>query len=257
MYLHIKAPFAAFRPFQSGSFRSTTLIPSPSTIYGLLLNLAGIEQRTATDEAITKIKPKDELPQMEIAIAQVKPSDTAILSQQLHSYPVGNSGKELAKKTYGAKYWISPVRRQILIDLELIIGVKAEADFCDRIIKGLNGQLDEPRYGLPFAGDNNFLIDEINILNKPKLARWYSQKHANNESHPKWYGQIDNDSPPSHDKCRLTTWIDRANNTKTKTKIFGIESNADSKAKTKMSDFEPSNYLLEPPEDRNIWISLP
>lgn len=224
MYLHIKAPFAAFRSFQSGSFRSTTPILSPSTVYGLILNLAGIEQRTATDEPITLIKQAEDLPQMEIAIASVKPSEVAVLSQQLHSYPVGSSGKELAKKIYGAKYWISPVRREVLIDLELIVGIKAENSLCDRIKQGLNGELTEPRYGLPFAGDNNFLFDDIQVLKSPPMARWYSP--------------INNNSPPSRGKCRLTTWIDRADNTKTKTKIFA-----------------PTDFVLEPPE--SAWISLP
>ena len=224
MYLLLKAPFAAFRTFQSGSFRSTTPIPAPSTVYGLLLNLAGIEQRTATDKAITLIKQAEDLPQMEIAIASVKPSETAVLSQQLHTYPVGSSGKELAKKTYGAKYWIAPVRRQVLIDLELIVGIRAEASLCDRIKQGLNGELDEPRYGLPFAGDNNFLFEDIQILRTPPMARWYSP--------------IEDDTPPSRGKCRLTTWIDRADNTKTKTQIFA-----------------PTDFVLEPPEA--AWISLP
>lgn len=224
MYLHIKAPFAAFRTFQSGSFRSTTPIPSPSTVYGLLLNLAGIEQRTAIDEAIAKIKSAEELPKIKIAIASLKPSETAILSQQLHTYPVGNSGKELAKKTFGAKYWIVPVRREVLIDLELIIGIKAENNLCDRIIKGLNGELTEPRYGLPFLGDNNFLIDDIQIVESLPMARWYSP--------------IKDHSPPSRGKCRLATWIDRADNTHTKIEIFA-----------------PTDFVLEPPD--TAWISLP
>ncbi|MEM9272591.1 MAG: type I-MYXAN CRISPR-associated protein Cas5/Cmx5/DevS [Cyanobacteria bacterium P01_F01_bin.143] len=224
MYLLLKAPFAAFRSFQSGSYRSTTPIPSPSTVYGLLLNLAGIEQRTAMDKPITLIKQAKELPKVEIAIASIKPSATAVLSQQLHSYPVGSSGKELAKKTFGAKYWISPVRRQVLIDLELIIGIKAENDFCERIKQGFNGELECNRYGLPFAGDNNFLFEDIQILKTPPMARWYFP--------------IKDDSPPSRGKCRLTTWIDRADNTKTKTEIFA-----------------PTDFVLEPPE--SAWISLP
>ena len=224
MYLLLKAPFAAFRSFQSGSYRSTTPVPSPSTIYGLLLNLAGIEQRTATEESITLIKQAKELPEMEIAIASVKPSETAVLSQQLHSYPVGSSGKELAANTFGAKYWIAPVRRQVLIDLELIVGIRAEDSLCDRIKQGLNGELDESRYGLPFAGDNNFLFDNIQVLESPPLARWYSP--------------IEENSPPSRGKCRLNTWIDRADNTKTKTEIFA-----------------PTDFVLEPPE--SAWISLP
>ena len=224
MYLLLNAPFAAFRSFQSGSYRSTTPIPSPSTVYGLLLNLAGIEQRTAMDKPITLIKQAKELPKVEIAIASIKQSATAVLSQQLHSYPVGSSGKELAKKTFGAKYWISPVRRQVLIDLELIIGIKAENDFCDRIKQGLNGELECNRYGLPFAGDNNFLFEDIQILKTPPMARWYFPSK--------------DDSPPSRGKCRLTTWIDRADNTKTKTEIFA-----------------PTDFVLEPPE--SAWISLP
>jgi CRISPR-associated protein Cas5t len=164
VYLLLKAPFAAFRSFQSGSYRSTTPIPSPSTIYGLLLNLAGIEQRTAINEPITLIKQVEDLPQMKIAIASVKPSETTVLSQQLHSYPVGSSGKELSEKTFGAKYWIAPVRREVLVDLELIVGIKAEKSLCDLIKQGLNGGLNEPRYGLPFAGDNNFLFEDIQIL---------------------------------------------------------------------------------------------
>jgi CRISPR-associated endonuclease/helicase Cas3 len=73
-----------------------------------------------------------------------------------------------------------------------------------------------------------YLSLELNteVLDKPKIARWYCP--------------IQNDSPPSKDKCRLTTWIDRADNTKTKTKIFG---------------FEPTNFVLEPPE--SAWIELP
>lgn len=225
MYLLLKAPFAAFRSFQSGSFRSTTPIPAPSTIYGLLLNLAGIEQRTATEEPITLIKKAEELPQMDIAIASLKPSETVVLSQQLHSYPVGNSGKkDLAPRTHGAKYWISQVRREVLIDLELIIGVRAENDFCDRMKQGLNGELQGDRYGLPFAGDNNFIFDDIQVLTSPPMARWYSP--------------IEDDSPPSRGKCRLTTWIDRADNTKTKTKIFA-----------------PTDFALQPP--KSAWINLP
>lgn len=224
MYLLLKAPFAAFRSFQSGSYRSTTPIPSPSTIYGLLLNLAEIEQRTATEEPISLIKQAEDLPQMEIAIASVKPSETAVLSQQLHSYPVGSSGKELSEKTFGAKYWIAPVRREVLIDLELIVGIKAENSLCDRIKQGLNGEKISDRYGLPFAGDNNFLFDDIQIIESPPMARWYSP--------------INENSPPSRGKCRLTIWIDRADNTKTKTEIFA-----------------PTDFVLEPPE--SAWISLP
>jgi CRISPR-associated protein Cas5t len=126
-------------------------------MYGLLLNLAAIEQRAELTASVTLIR--EELPEIAIAIAQVSQPETALLSQQLHQYLVGESDKELSQKTHGAKPWIAPIRREVLVNLDLVVGVQAEQWLCDRIVAGLNGELDEPRYGLPFAGDNNFLFD--------------------------------------------------------------------------------------------------
>ena len=226
MFLLFKAPFASFRPFQSGSFRSTTPVPSFSSVYGILLNLAGIEQRIAIDQPITLIR--DDLPEREIAIGIPKGShpETAVLSQQLHNYPVGNSGKELAEKTYGNKYWIAPVSREVLVNSQFIIGVqdKGKEKICPRIIQGLNGELDSPRYGLPFAGDNNFLFDSIDLIDSPPLARWYCP--------------LKDGIRPNRGVCRLTTWIDRADNSNTQILVFA-----------------PSEYVLSPP--KSAWVSLP
>jgi len=221
-FLRLKAPFASFRPFQSGSYRSTTPVPSPSNVYGILLNLAGIEQRTNLDQPVTLIR--DDLPEMEIAIAQVTPPKTAVFTQQLHTYPVGNSGKELAQKTYGAKYWIAPVRREVLVNLDLVIGIRAENELYQRIQQGLHGELEVSRYGLPFAGDNNFLFDEIEEIQQPSMARWYCPLRENTSPRP--------------GTCRLTTWIDRADNTKTQIGVF-----------------IPSDFLSSPPN--SAWISVP
>ncbi|MBW4647405.1 MAG: type I-MYXAN CRISPR-associated protein Cas5/Cmx5/DevS [Kastovskya adunca ATA6-11-RM4] len=224
MYLRLKAPFATFRPFQSGAYRSTTPVPSLSTVYGLLLNLAGIEQRAPFTAPVTLIR--EDLPAMAVAIGipEGAAPKTAMLSQQLHQYLVGSSDKELSQKTHGAKPWIAPVRREVLVDLDLVVGIQAEQWLCDRIIAGLNGELDEPRYGLPFAGDNNFLFDSIELISSPPMARWYSP--------------LQNSTRPSRGVCRLTTWIDRADNSKTQTAVFA-----------------PSNFVLNPPE--SAWVNLP
>ena len=222
MYLRLKAPFATFRPFQSGAYRSTTPVPSPSTVYGLLLNLAGIEQRAALTAPVTLIR--ENLPEMAIAIGQVSQPETAVLSQQLHQYLVGGADKELSQKTHGAKPWIAPIRREVLVNLDLVVGVRSEQWLCDRIIAGLNGELDEPRYGLPFAGDNNFLFDEIEPIDNPLMARWYCS--------------LQDSGRPSRGVCRLTTWIDRADNSKTQTAVFA-----------------PSAFVLSPPE--SAWVHLP
>ncbi|AIE76214.1 CRISPR-associated protein Cas5 [Synechocystis sp. PCC 6714] len=223
-YLRLKAPFAAFRPFQSGSFRSTTPVPSFSAVYGLLLNLAGIEQRQEVEGKVTLIKPKAELPKLAIAIGQVKPSSTSLINQQLHNYPVGNSGKEFASRTFGSKYWIAPVRREVLVNLDLIIGLQSPVEFWQKLDQGLKGETVINRYGLPFAGDNNFLFDEIYPIEKPDLASWYCP--------------LEPDTRPNQGACRLTLWIDRENNTQTTIKVFS-----------------PSDFRLEPPA--KAWQQLP
>ena len=229
MFLRLKAPFAAFRPGDLSrvpiAFRPTTPIPSPSAAYGLLLNLAGIEQRG--DIALPTTPIRQGLPELEIAIGVPSGTrtETAILSQQLHQYLVGNSDKELAKLTKGAKSWIAPVRREVLVNLDVVVGVRGNAELGDRIVAGLNGELDEPRYGLPFAGDNNFLFDSIDIVESPGCVRWYSPLPEN--------------ARPQRGTCRLAIWIDRADNSKTQTAVF-----------TPGDDFRS-----HPPE--SAWVKLP
>lgn len=222
IFLSFKAPFASFRPFQSGSYRSTTPIPSPSTVYGILLNLAGIELRDDINKPISN--NRQDLPSLTFAIALPSGnSEKAVLSQQLHNYPVGNSGKELAEKTYGNKYWIAPVRREVLVNHHFVVAIKEHSDLSNRIIQGLNGELEDTRYGLPFAGDNNFLFDSIEIIEKP-LARWFYPLEAKTK--------------PNRGVCRLTIWVNREDNTKTSLQVFS-----------------PTDFCPEPPD--KAWITLP
>lgn len=204
MWLRIRAPFAAFRGFQAGVYRSTSPVMPPSVAYGLVLNLAGLEMRGPLDRVTTEIRP--DVPNLGIAVGLVNPSDTGVIYQQLHSYPVGSSGKELSARTYGAKFWITPIRREILVGYDGMIGVRDEGgELLARIAEGLAGRLDQPRYGLPFAGDNNLLIDRIDILDTPPPTRWYTR--------------IDPDDPPRRGSCRLTVAINRTDNSQTTTML--------------------------------------
>jgi CRISPR-associated protein Cas5t len=206
LWLRLRAPFAAFRGFQAGVYRATSPVMPPSTAYGLVLNLAGIEMRALTPGPTTLIR--DDVPKLRLAIGVVSPAERGSLYQQLHSYPVGNSGKELAARTHGAKYWIVPVRRELLIGLDVIIGVQSEEDgLFDRIQRGLRGELNEPRYGLPFAGDNNFLFDRIDIVEEPSAV-----------TH--WYTRIQPNDPPRKGSCRLTVGINRTDNSKTSSFLY-------------------------------------
>ena len=207
LWLRICAPFAAFRGFQAGVYRSTSPVMPPSAALGLLLNLAGIEMRDYT--AIPNLLIRGDIPCLQLAIATLpnSKSEVCTLYQQLHSYPVGDSGKtDLKPRTQGAKYWITPVRRELLVGLDMILGVQASEQLLERIKKGLKGELDQSRYGLPFAGDNNFLFDRIDILTEvPEVF---------------WYVQMQPDDPPMRGSYRLTVAIDRSDNSKTISFLF-------------------------------------
>lgn len=206
MCLRVRAPFAAFRWFQAGVYRATSPVIPPSSAYGLLLNLAAIEMRQDVAGPITLIRT--DAPALRIAIGLVTPGERCSLYQQLHTYPVGNSGAGFKARTHGAKYWIAPVRREVLVGLDCIIGVQsANDDLFDRVRKGVKGELEINRYGLPFAGDNNFLIDRIQEVTEPPEGT-------------AWYARMQPDDPPRKGSCRLTVGIDRADNSRTTSFLF-------------------------------------
>jgi len=248
-FIRIKAPFAGYRYFQAGNYRVTMPTMPHSAAYGLILNLAGVEMRTGKNEPTTLIKKtssdfnfdsEELIPAFEIAIGEFKVPEKNSVYQQLHSYPVGTSGTEnerqakikkggkpgpsLESLSKGAKFWIAPTRREFLTNLDVIIGLRTQnSGFKEKILDGLNGRL-AGRYGLPFAGDNNYLIDSIEMFND-------SAEKAT------WYYPVAPDEIPKSETCRLTVGIDRASNHLTKMPVF---------AKT-------DEKSLLPPESAWIW----
>ncbi len=199
LWLRVRAPFAAFRALQAGVYGPTAPTLPPSAAMGLVLNCAGIEMRAAESTPITLIRT--DLPRMRIAIGDVGGAEVSTLYQQLHSYPVGNSGQENKERTFGAKYWIAPVKREVLVGLDVMIGVDADREIVARVRRGIRGELDGPRYGLPFAGDNNFLFDKLDVLEDPVPARWYTK--------------VAIPGPPRRGAYTFTIGIDRDDSSKT------------------------------------------
>lgn len=207
LYLRLVAPFAAFRWMQAGVYRATSPVIPPSAAWGLVLNLAGVETRGDASGVTTLVRP--DAPRLRIAVGQVARTAPAssTLYQQLHGYPVGNSGKELAERTHGAKYWIAPGRRELLVDFDAVLAVESRDDgLLSRVRAGLDGTLGEPRYGLPFAGDNNLLFDRIDALDTPPPTHWYAAMRPGEDPRP--------------GSCRLTVGIDRADSSRTTSDVF-------------------------------------
>ena len=207
-WLRIRAPFAAFRGFQAGVYRSTSPVMPPSVAYGLVLNIAGIEMRAASNGRTTLIRP--DVPRLRLAIGLVKVAERNSVYQQLHGYRVGTDAKTkaMAALTKGAKYQIVPVRREILVDYEGVIGVQtSDRELCTHVARGLRGELGTQRYGLPFAGDNSYLFDTIELVDEPPAKIL-------------WYTRFQPNVTPRRGTCRLTIGIDRADNSKTTSFIY-------------------------------------
>ncbi len=204
--LYLQAPFAVFRTFTAGSFRPTADFITPSAAYGLLLNTAGIEMREIEEKfAMTLIK-KD-LPAVRMALGALEFPCRHSMYQQLHNYPVGSSAKERAESTKGNKYNIVPVRRAFLSNIRAYVCIN-ESEFLEGLIKeGLRGKISRS-YGLPFLGDNNFLIDRFEPVEERKPAYWYEKIEGDRDE-----GLRDNIT-------RVTVTIDRSDMSRTKSILF-------------------------------------
>jgi CRISPR-associated protein Cas5t len=209
-YLRVRAPFAAYRLFQAGVYRPSSPVITHSAALGLILNLAGIEMRDVRSIYNETTVVRADVPTIRLAVGVVNEAGRSSLYQQLHTYPIGANerAKVLEGFTKNAKHWIVIARREVLVGLDCILGVQESGDLglLELIKKGLSGHTLE-RYGLPFAGDNNFLFDTIQVFDQPPVAA-------------RWYTPIKADESPRRGSCQLTIGIHRTDNSRTESKLF-------------------------------------
>ena len=203
LWVHLRAPFAAYRWLQAGAYRASSPTILPSAAWGLLLNCAAIETRGSVNETSTPIR--QDSPALRIAVGLMRPVGVAKLLQQLHTYPVGKSGSDRRASAHGRKYWIAPIKREVLVDLEAVIGADGPPEVLARVRAGLSGTSGALRYGLPFAGDNNFFFDRLEELSAPPPVHWYTR--------------VDRGGAPREDSTRVTVAIDRTDSSRTVTKL--------------------------------------
>lgn len=236
--IYVEAPFAAFRTFTAGWYRPTATFLTPSAAYGLLLNVAGIESRLREGEPGhdgrtpgALLKPITNtwqdgagLPPVELALGapeflvrrgRIIPSPeeewfprVQTVFQQLHNYPVGKSGEERAESAKGNKYNITPVRREFLSGLRAVIALRGNDEFATRVRRGLAGESVSSRYGVPFLGDNAFLLDRLEEVPESGPVRWFERIS------PETGGGI------RQRTSRLTMLIDRADLSRTTSALF-------------------------------------
>jgi len=203
--LYLQAAFAAFRPFTSGTFRSTAAFITPSAAYGLLLNVAGMEMRKDDGKSPMTLVASG-LPRFKLALGAVEMPLRHVLFQQLHNYPVGASGKDYAPLTKGSKYNIAPVKRELLSNIKASLSMEGDEELEWRIREGLAGRGNR-QYGLPFLGDNNFLVDRLEIRERPEPAYWYEVVTGPSEG-------------PREGVARFTVFIDRQDMSRTRSLLM-------------------------------------
>ena len=238
LILYVKAPFGAYRPFVAGSYRQTSPFITPSGAYGLLLNLAGIESRLH-DPKLVATAMREDLPSAKVAIGMLREPTTSRLLQQLHNYPVGNTGEEHAPDTKGGKYNIKPITRELLTGIEGYIGLDGNDDLADSVRLGLTRGLSmprtdgQPRYGIPFLGDNSLMVDVIEEVQNERRpmrpARWYCSLR-----------RLPQSDGPRPGTCRMTTWVDRNDMSRTRSDLFA-----------------PSDATMSIPEEAWVQVGSP
>jgi CRISPR-associated protein Cas5/DevS len=215
--LRVIAPFAAFRTFSAGAYRPTAPFITPSAAYGLLLNIAAIETRRDDGRSPMTVTAEG-LPSAEIAVGAVRLPIVQMLYQQLHNYPVGKVDEARLAETKGNKPNIQPIRREYLADLDGYVCLRGNDDLEVRVRAGLRAGAryapdGRPRYGLPFLGDNSFTLSVLREEPEPVPARWFVLARRDQ-------------GPNLPNPCRLTVWIDRADSSRTVTRLYGREHEA-------------------------------
>jgi CRISPR-associated protein Cas5t len=203
--LYVRAPFAAFRSFMAGWYRPSAPFLTPSAAYGLVLNVAGFESRRDDGRSVLTLTRPD-LPKARLALGALSLPIVQTIYQQLHNYPVGESGREREQEGWGSKFNIQPIRREYLAGIEGYVVLDGNSSLESAVRAGLHGG-QPARYGLPFLGDNNFLLDVLREEPAPRAARWYEQ--------------VMPDDPPSDVlPSRLTVWIDRTDSSRTGSALY-------------------------------------
>ncbi|XWK89470.1 MAG: hypothetical protein U7127_05230 [Phormidium sp.] len=199
LFIYFKAPFGAFKPFQSVEMLATVEFMTYSAAYGFLLGLAGINSRDPqTKQAYINTR---------IALGTLKLPRKGRVLQQLHK---GKPSTENFERAKGRKPYIDVFWREILYDkLEGYIGLD-NPELEVLVERGINEPSSLSYWGLPFMGDNNFFVQQLDIVEHPQPCRWFSS--------------IDNGNLPRGERLYyLSVWTDYQDSIRSKSLLFRLD----------------------------------
>ena len=198
LFIYFKAPFGAFKPFQSVEMLATVEFMTYSAAYGFLLGLAGINSR---DPLV-----KSAYINTRIALGTFNLPRKGRVLQQLHK---GKASIEDTERAKGRKPKIDIFWKELLYDgLEGYIGLD-NPELEPLITQGINNPQSINYWGLPFMGDNNFFVEKLDIVQEVKECQWFSLLKSST-------------SPQNQRLYYLSVWTDYQNSTNSKSLLFRL-----------------------------------
>ena len=198
LFIYFKAPFGAFKPFQSVEMLATVEFMTYSAAYGFLLGLAGINSR---DPLV-----KSAYINTRIALGTFNLPRKGRVLQQLHK---GKASSEDTERAKGRKPKIDIFWKELLYDVfEGYIGLD-NPELEPLITHGINNPQSINYWGLPFMGDNNFFVEKLDIVQEVKECQWFSLLKSST-------------SPQNQRLYYLSVWTDYQNSTNSKSLLFRL-----------------------------------
>ena len=140
-------PVASFRPYLSRDYQDTYPVPPPSTVFGMLLSLCGIEAVARSDFRGT-----------ELAIMVDRVREASRILRKLRR----DSSTDQKRGTVGYR----PDYQEVILGLRAWVAVRkgdASQDLAERIRHALKHPESVQREGAVSLGESAFLVDEIAV----------------------------------------------------------------------------------------------
>lgn len=158
--IYVETPFCSFRPFLSREYQETYSFPPPSTVYGMLLSLIGVDWNN---------KSKFQGVRMALALEK-EPDRSRILRKFRRVVQYQTFGKdELADRR--------PDFQDVLVDLRLWVWIEdheAENSLVGAITAALDTKMRRKidRYGGLSLGESANLVNDISIRDPEGKGRY-------------------------------------------------------------------------------------
>jgi CRISPR-associated protein Cas5t len=181
--IRVEVPVCAFRPFASREYQDTFPMPSPSSVYGMLLSLLGVPREQKALHRGTE---------MALAVAEL-PGRSKVFRKLRRGQDLENT---------------RPDYQDVLMDLTLWVWLRHGADEADpplavRVPAALRTPHAVTRFGGLSLGESSYLVDVIIVdPDPPEMLRFLV--------------------PDNHGFFCLPVWVDHVDRSQTATKRFRI-----------------------------------